>query len=148
MEERKQQDEEEEDEELPLLPGQRKKRKVRLPFFFSLLFLYRVGHRSGLLSCGLPYSDLRFSFFKNASAAEARDSEFLAQLDKQLAEASQMLGEHFTEAQQDRYEAYRRSFLKDASMRKTIQSVTDKAVGKPALSAIKGERTTSLVFFC
>jgi transcription initiation factor TFIID subunit 11 len=77
-------------------------------------------------------------FVQSATAAEARDSEFLAKLDKQLAEASQMLAEHFTESQQDRYEAFRRSFLKDATVRKALLVVTDKTLGKPALVAVKG----------
>ncbi len=84
---------------------------------------------------------------KNKSQAEAKDSEFLAELDKQLAEASQMLSEHFTERQIERYESFRRSFLKDATMRKVIQGATDKTLGKPALVAIKGEAWSRFIFF-
>jgi len=46
--------------------------------------------------------------------------------------------EHFSESQQDRYEAYRRSALKDASVRKVMASVTPLNINKHTLVAVKG----------
>ncbi len=105
-----------EDEELPLLPGQKKKRKVQDWFF-------------------LPVSS---HTAQNANTAEAREMAFLAQQEATMAQAQQLLCVHFSESQQDRYEAFRRSNLRDAGVRRVMGAVTSATIAKPSLVAIKG----------
>jgi transcription initiation factor TFIID subunit 11 len=55
-----------------------------------------------------------------------------------IAEATKLLQENFSESQQDRYEAYRRSTLKEGAVRKVMSSVTTLNLPKISLVAVRG----------
>jgi histone H3/H4 len=74
---------------------------------------------------------------QNATAAEARDLAFLRREEERVAEAARFLVPHLSEAQQDRYEAYRRAGFKDTAIRRVIGAVTDATVHKQAALAVR-----------
>ncbi len=109
----------EEAEEMPMMPGQKKKRKVRSVFFVAL------------------FSPPLMNATQNATAAEARDLAFLRREEERVAEASRFLVPHFSEAQLDRYEAYRRGGFKDAAVRRVVGAVTGAVVHRQAALALR-----------
>ena len=75
---------------------------------------------------------------KNAESKKAKEQALLREQELMLAEATKLLQEHFSESQQDRYEAYRRSVLKEASVRKVMAAVTPLNLPKNTMVGVNG----------
>ena len=75
---------------------------------------------------------------RGADSKEAKEMQFLREKELMQAEATRILQEHFSEAQQDRYEAYRRSHLREGTVRKVMSAVTSLNMPKNTMVAVKG----------
>jgi transcription initiation factor TFIID subunit 11 len=75
---------------------------------------------------------------KNAESKKAKEEAMQREQELMLAEATRLLQEHFSEAQQERYEAFRRSVLKEATVRKVMAAVTPLSLPKNTMVGVNG----------